>query len=353
MKVLRKILSFVFISALIYVGLALGLAIFGELDRPDSGVAGLSFDELMVDESALPPLVPFQARDGTALSYRRYAAPSDKILILVHGSGWHSRYFLPLAEFIRSEGLAQVYTPDLRGHGPNPGTRGDVDYIDQLEDDLADLAAVVRRENPGAMLIVGGHSSGGGLAVRFAGSRYGRQADAFLLLSPYLTYDAPTMRRDAGGWAHPHVPRMIGLSMLNSLGVHALDFLTSVEFNMPERFRDGTETLAYSHRLNTAYAPRDYKKDLQSITQPLLVAVGTADESFIAERFEPAISPYAKARFELLPGVSHMGVVVGEDIRPLIRDWLNGLGHPQSGLAEPGGPVSADGRAARAQRRPS
>jgi len=166
----------------------------------------------------------------------------------------------------------------------------------------------------------------GSFELRFAGSRYGRQADAFLLLSPYLTYDAPTMRQDAGGWAHPHVPRMIGLSMLNSLGIHALDFLTSVEFNLPERFRDGTETLAYSHRLNTAYAPRDYKKDLQSITEPLLVVVGTADEPFIAERFEPAISPYAKARFELLPGVSHMGVVVGPDVRPVVRDWMAGLG---------------------------
>ena len=39
---------------------------------------------------------------------------SDKVMILLHGSGWHSQYFLPLAEFISSEGLAQVYTPDFR-----------------------------------------------------------------------------------------------------------------------------------------------------------------------------------------------------------------------------------------------
>ncbi|MBT6341591.1 MAG: hypothetical protein HOJ48_20100 [Desulfobacula sp.] len=46
--------------------------------------------------------------------------------MLLHGSGWHSRYFLPLAEFISSAGLAHLYSPDLRGHGRSPERRGDV-----------------------------------------------------------------------------------------------------------------------------------------------------------------------------------------------------------------------------------
>lgn len=120
--------------------------------------------------------------------------------ILLHGSGWHSRYFLPLAGFISSEGLSQVYTPDLRGHGHSPERRGDVDYIGQLEDDLLDFIAMIPKDNPKAMLILGGHSSVGGLAVRFAGSKYGH---AYLLLSPYLQYNAPTVRHNSGGWARP------------------------------------------------------------------------------------------------------------------------------------------------------
>jgi non-heme chloroperoxidase len=125
-----------------------------------------------------------------------------------------------LAEFLSSEGLAQVFTPDLRGHGHTPERRGDVDYIGQLEDDLADLIALVRKVNPNAMLIVGGHSSGGGLAVSFAGSRYGDQAEAYILLSPFLKYNAPTTRSDSGGWAHPYTGRIVGLTMLNNLGIH-------------------------------------------------------------------------------------------------------------------------------------
>ncbi len=89
------------------------------------------------------------------------------VLILIHGSGWHSRYFYRLASHIASVNAAHVYTPDLRGHGEVPQRRGDIDYIDQLEDDLADFVSLIRKEHPTAKLVVGGHSSGGGLALRW------------------------------------------------------------------------------------------------------------------------------------------------------------------------------------------
>jgi non-heme chloroperoxidase len=259
-------------------------------------------------------------------TYRHYPAQSDTVLILVHGSGWHSGYFLPLAEFISSEGLAQVYTPDLRGHGPTPERRGDVSYIDQLEDDLADFVAVIRHDHPGARLILGGHSSGGGLVIRFAGSRYGQEADGYMLLSPYLKYNTPTIRTNSSGWAQAYTGRIAGLTILNTMRIHFFDYLTVIEFNMPEKARDGTETLSYSHRLNTAYAPRNYKKDLRAITQPLLVVAGTADETNVAEQFEPVMSKYTAVQVELLPGVTHMGVVVGPEVQHVLKDWLEGFG---------------------------
>ena len=89
----------------------------------------------------MPELQPYIARDGATLEYRLYESSSatDKVLILLHGSGWHSMQFYPLASSISENGLAHVITPDLRGHGFHPENRGDVDYIGQLEDDLADL----------------------------------------------------------------------------------------------------------------------------------------------------------------------------------------------------------------------
>jgi len=323
-KIIFLIFTNLLISVVIYFGIAAVLILIGKRKKPTLGGDSLAFDELLLDYTAVPQLKTFTARDGKSL---HYPAQSDKVVILLHGTGWHSRYFMPLAESISSENLAQVYTPDLRGHGATPERRGDVDYIDQLEDDLADLIALIRKDNPDAMLIVGGHSSGSGLAIRFGGSRYGKHADAYMLLTPFLKYNAPTMRPNSGGWAHAHSLRIIGLSMLNNVRIHWFDYLDAIEFNMPEEVRDGTETLSYSHRLNTAFAPRNYKKDLKAITQPALVVAGSDDEAFIAQQFEPVISQYTAAEVKLLPNLSHMGVVVNHEVLPVVREWLKGLGH--------------------------
>jgi len=316
------------ISVVIYFGIATVLILVGKRKKPASFDGNLTFNELFVDYTTSPELKRFTARDGAQLAYRYYLAQSDKIIILLHGAGWHSQYFLPLAAFISSEGLAQVYTPDLRGHGPTPERRGDVDYIDQLDDDLADFVTMIRKDNPNAMLIMGGHSSGGGLAIRFAGSRYGKQADAYLLFSPFLKYNASTMRPNFGGFSHPYTKLIAGLSMLNNWGIHRFDYLTAIEFSMPEEARDDTETLSYSHRLNTAYAPSNYKKDLRAITQPLLVVAGTADELFFTEKYESIISRYTDVKVKLLQDVTHMGVAVSLEVRPIIKEWLKDLGRP-------------------------
>ncbi len=324
-KIFSRISIFLIISIMNYFIIASVLILIGKPKKPSSDQTRLSFTDLFIDYSELPKLQNYTVRDGTLLAYRHYPAESNKVLILLHGSGWHSQYFLPLAGFIASQGIAQVYTPDLRGHGHSPQKRGDVHYIGQLEDDLTDLIAVIKKDNPNSMLIVGGHASGGGLAIRFAGSRYGQQADAYLLLAPWLQYNAPTRRPDTGRWARPYTFRIIGLSMLNNVGIRFFNDLTVIEFNIPKEARDGTETLSYSYRLNKSYAPRNYKKDLSAITQPLLVVVGTADKVFFADKYEPVISQYTDVQVKLLQGLTHMGVVVSVITRPVIGEWLSGL----------------------------
>lgn len=315
----------------VYLGLAAAL-IAG--DRPQARTANagpIDMAALMgADYGRLPELRPYAARDGARLAFRLYpsAAPADTVLILLHGSGWHSMQFAPLAAEVSRRGLAHVITPDLRGHGFAPERRGDVDYIGQLEDDLADLIAVARERFPRARVIVGGHSSGGGLAVRFAGGAHGAQADGYVLLAPFLKHNAPTTRPRSGGWARPLTRRIVGLSMLNSLGLRGLNGLTVIQFAMPRAVLEGplgaSATSAYSYRLNTSYAPRaDYGRDLAAIDRPLLVIAGDADEAFVAAQYEPTIAAHTSGgSYVVLPGVSHIGLLTDAGAREAICGWL-------------------------------
>lgn len=327
MEILVTILFNILISVGGYLGLASSLVIIdgkAKQNTPDNNK--LKFNELKFDYSDLPEIQYYVTRDNANLNYRYYPSKSNNVLILLHGSAWHSKYFLQLAASLAGNNSAHVYTPDLRGHGMNPDIRGDIKYINQLEDDIFDLVEIIRKKHPNSKIIVGGHSSGGGLAVRYAGSKYGKDIDAYLLLSPFLKYNAPTIKTNSGGWASPHTLRIIGLSMLNNIGIRFLNNLDVIDFNMPLEYRDGSETLSYSYRLNTGYAPRNYKKDLSSINQTLLVVAGSADESFKAEKFFPVISSYKPdVKVKIVEKVTHMGIVTGTEVRTIVNKWLEDI----------------------------
>ncbi|WP_232504216.1 alpha/beta hydrolase [Shewanella benthica] len=159
----------------------------GSIEQGDIVGRGIDFSEMMLDYSDMPALQSYTARDGTQLDYRYYPSDSNKVLILLHGSGWHSQQFFPLAKYISEQGLAKVVTPDLRGHGMSPKRRGDIDYLGQFEDDLVDLIGQLKQDAElkdvkNSSIIMGGHSSGG---------EYGDLADAYLLLAPFIYYNAP------------------------------------------------------------------------------------------------------------------------------------------------------------------
>ena len=327
------IAKFLLISVLVYLGITVVLI---TTNRPTTEIADgpLDFEALTaVNYENLPDLQPYTTRDGTQLSYRLYesSTATDKALILLHGSGWHSMQFYTLADALSRSGIAHVITPDLRGHGFSPNPRGDVAYIGQLEDDLADLITVAQQSFPDTTLIVGGHSSGGGLAIRFAGGEHGALADAYLLLAPFLKYNAPTTRPNSGDWARPLSRRIAGLVMLNNIGIRWFNHLAVIQFNMPQTVLDSplgnSATTAYSYRLNTAYAPRSkYGRDLAAITQPLLVVAGTADESFIAEQYEPTISAQTNTgTYVLLPDVGHIDLLTTPEIESILVAWLEGI----------------------------
>lgn len=235
-----KIFSFAAISAAIYFIIALGL-IASQRPKALEARAGLDFAKIMASGVAAPPETPafarksYTARDGAALMYthvKAEGADALPLVVMVHGSGWYGGQFDRLAWALRD--VAEVMAVTLRGHGDSPVRRGDVDYIGQFEDDIADLIA----DDPRKPILLG-HSSGGGLVVRFAGGAHGQNLGGAILLAPFLKHDAPTTKPNSGGWAHVLTRRIIGFSMLNTVGIHGLDHLVMIQFNMPETVLNG------------------------------------------------------------------------------------------------------------------
>ena len=125
------------------------------------------------------------------------------------------------AKALAQSGVAAVAI-DARGHGAS-GTRGDIACIGQIDDDLADLVAELRKTYPSSRLTLIGHSAGGGFVLRIAGGPLAEKIDRFVLLAPYLGYRAPTNRPNEGRgkWAEVDMPRLVALALLNRLGLPA------------------------------------------------------------------------------------------------------------------------------------
>ncbi|MGR3323348.1 MAG: alpha/beta hydrolase [Pseudooceanicola sp.] len=305
--------------------LSLGLIVSQRPGGAGPAGGGLDFSRLATARADPLPTRSVTMRDGTALAVRHLPGPDGApLLVLVHGSGWHGGQFDGLARAL--EGAAEIVVPDLRGHGADPVRRGDVDYIGQMEDDIADLVGAFRAE--GQRVVLAGHSSGGGLVVRFAGGAHGGLMNAAVLMAPFLKYDAPVTRENSGGWARPLTRRIIGLTMLNAAGITALNHLVAIEFNMPDSVLDGPQgdlaTTAYSFRLNTGYAPRgDYLADVAALPDFVLVA-GAEDEAFVAAGYEPLMSEVTpRGRYEIVPGAGHLDIFDRPETLALIREVLD------------------------------
>jgi alpha-beta hydrolase superfamily lysophospholipase len=284
-------------------------AMLATLLAPLPELTSISKTARAVDRSTMPSLQRFSARDGTELAYRHYPArgiASEKIAILVHGSSGSSTSVHALADALAARGV-ETYAPDIRGHGGS-GSRGDIAYIGQLENDLEDFVAVVRKTSPDQPLTLLGHSAGGGFVLRVASSPIQNLFARTVLLAPYLGYDAPT-NRESSGWASPDLPRLFALAALRRIGIDCCEDLPTLAFAVPpnsERMLAPT----YSYRLMRNFATRGYKADLAAVTRPLTLISGAADELMRADNYADAVHAVAPSvDVKLLAGVNHMGIV--------------------------------------------
>jgi len=296
------------LAAIGAVALLLAAMVAMPIKRPPE-LRSVSETARAVDRSSMPPLSRFAARDGTDLAYRHYparGAAAGKIAFLVHGSSGSSVAVHALADALAARGI-DTYAPDIRGHGGS-GTRGDVAYLGQLEDDMADLVTMIRSTSSEPITLLG-HSAGAGFALRLASSEIKDQFAGTILLAPYLGYDAPTNRPQSGGWASADLPRLFAIAMLRRIGIDCCEALPTLAFAVPP---NSAKILAptYSYRLMRNFATRGYKDDLAGVTKPLALIAGADDELMLSDKYADAIhAVLPSAEVELIAGANHMDVV--------------------------------------------
>ena len=283
----------------------LGLAVaFGGPAEP-APMASINRPFKNVDFSDLPSASEFVARDGSKLAFRFYPATgagSKGSVVLVHGSSASGRSMHLLAKAMAVAGHA-TYALDIRGHGDS-ATKGDIAYIGQLEDDLEDFIQSTKPAQPATLV---GFSSGGGFALRFAGSTRQRLFANYLLLSPFISQNAPTYRPNSGGWVRVGLPRYVAIALMNGVGVPAFNRLPVTRFALDETAR-ALLTPSYSFALAQNFRPeRDYRANIRAVVQPISVLAGQDDEVFYADRFDAVFKAEGKhVPVTLIPGIGHI-----------------------------------------------
>ena len=320
---MRKIVISIITTPLIYFTIAITL-IHIPLER-NTSEKSLDFDVLKVESLSTESTEEssYIARNKSELFYRHIDGESNISIVLLHGSGSEGRYLIPLANKLNSQFGITAVIPDLRGHGRSKGTQsGDVNYLGQFEHDLEDLILHLKLSKPDNIFLLAGHSSGGGLVVKYGGNDL-TQFNGAILLAPYLGHQAPTVRPNAGGWIQVAMLRYTGLAMLNNVGVTYFNNKPVLFFNRPEGITDNLQVDSYSYRLNESFSPQSYEADLAVYKKPILLLVGEQDEAFYPQAYKAVMDNNAPhAEMHIIENTKHLDLPSNDKTTALIVEWL-------------------------------
>jgi alpha-beta hydrolase superfamily lysophospholipase len=153
----------------------------------------------------------FTAPDGLSLFYRRWlrheAAPT---LVLLHGLGAHSGWFIDMGEELSARGL-NVFAIDHRGFGRSGGPRGHVRDGSIYPRDITAFLTLLRAERPASRLFILGHSMGALFALNAAAedaARAEKLLAGVIFMNPWIA--------DQGQVAPATVLRLLASGMMGS-----------------------------------------------------------------------------------------------------------------------------------------
>ncbi|WP_299945136.1 alpha/beta hydrolase [uncultured Microbulbifer sp.] len=288
----------------------------------------------------------FLARDGKKLAFRWLPSEyTQAVLICMHGSTFNSQWYLMFGRIVQDRGIT-VCLPDWRGHGNSEGRPGDLDYQDQLQDDLQDLVNHLKGKGV-HHFVLGGHSAGALVALRYLGMYGTKNIIAFFAIAPPLTQTDETRKHnyDTSGWGHffryfrrkryskPLVESELKNLPKMNLWLYWLALLIPYFRNLPVLHFPALGSIAgnqqrildCSYNLLGAYNAKYYAELFSSIDIPCHFIVGEFDEVIDAHILYTVmtwfISPDIDSRLTEIPRANHMSAISAS--AKLISSWLH------------------------------
>jgi alpha-beta hydrolase superfamily lysophospholipase len=128
--------------------------------------------------------------DDCDLFIRGWITDSPDVLLILHGLGAHSGWFIDMGNKLAARGMT-VYAMDHRGFGRSGGLRGHIDNYHTYVEDIDFIVTTIRRRHPEAAIHILGHSMGGIFASHYA-AKYQSELASVLFLNPWVQDSSQT-----------------------------------------------------------------------------------------------------------------------------------------------------------------
>ncbi|EAQ63952.1 hypothetical protein MED121_04243 [Marinomonas sp. MED121] len=290
----------------------------------------------------------FLARDGIRLAYDDFAPEkgAKACCIFLHGSTYNARRYANLAKALCAKGY-QACLLNWRGHGESEGKPGDLDYVGQLEDDLADMIVHLKQKNRGCDIVIGGHSAGAVVCLRYI-DKYGCDAiKGVSIVSPAINGPLETVRypQPSSVWqykltyfrqAKPIEPApeaaLQHAPILNMKAFWAAKLLPFMRHKAILRF-PASERMAklegrvldYSYNLMLSCDINAYPRAFNKISVPVILLVGEEDEVIHPQLMETIfhwhIQPSLSRTLIKVPKLNHIRILPAAC--QLLPNWLD------------------------------
>ncbi|MHA1143612.1 MAG: alpha/beta fold hydrolase [Candidatus Helarchaeota archaeon] len=225
-------------------------------------------------------------KEGLKLACRIWGSEeeAEKILIVLHGMGGHSEFFVILADHVVDLKVL-VIAPDYRGHGLSEGRRGDLKDFKLILDDTHEIIELVKSKHANKPIILLGESMGGCAAVNYQ-VQYPNDAECIILFSPAIKMNVKFSAKDMllGMMSLLVYPFSPGARIISARGREHVGIRNEnhIQYDATDPLHLDKFSPRYVLRLNK-YIKKAFKEAVHELSCPILIFQGTEDNAVSPE----------------------------------------------------------------------